>query len=269
MNPGKDYIRQNREGWNNKVDVHLQSDFYDVSGFLQGKTSLKEIELGLLGDLRGKKILHLQCHFGLDSLSLARMGASVTGVDLSDKAIAKARELAGETALDARFICCNLYDLAGHLNEKFDMIYTTYGTIGWLPDLDKWASLISLFLRPGGELLFVEFHPVVWMFDDEFEKLGYDYFNTRPIVETESGTYADRKASLKQEFVSWNHSLGEVLGALLGAGLEITYFEEYDHSPYNCFRNTHEEEPGRFRIKHLNHRIPMVYALKARNGKTQ
>ena len=264
MNPEKDYIKQNREGWNKKLDFHLQSEFYDLSGFLQGKSSLQEIELGLLGDIAGMKILHLQCHFGLDTLSLARLGAEVTGVDLSDKAIAKAEEIAEKTGLDANFICCDLYELPHHLHGKFDMVYTTYGTIGWLPDLDKWASLISGFLRPGGELLFIEFHPVVWMFDDNFEKVGYDYFNTGPIVETETGTYADPNASLEQELVSWNHSLDEVFQNLLKAGLEITLFEEYNYSPYDCFKNTQEEELGRFRIKHLKHKIPMVYALKAK-----
>nr|WP_304608109.1 class I SAM-dependent methyltransferase [Lentiprolixibacter aurantiacus] len=242
----------------------MQSEFYDVKGFLSGNSSLQEIEIGLLGDLKGKKILHLQCHFGLDTLSLARLGADVTGVDLSDKAIGKARDLAEESGLEARFICCDLYELVTHLDEQFDLVYTTYGTIGWLPDLNKWASLISHFLKPGGELLFIEFHPVIWMFDDDFKEVGYDYFNTRPIIETESGTYADRDASLEQELVSWNHGLGEVFSSLLNARLEIVLFEEYDYSPYDCFKNTREEEPGRYRIKHLSHKIPMVYALKAR-----
>ncbi|MBT8320614.1 MAG: class I SAM-dependent methyltransferase [Eudoraea sp.] len=263
MNPEKDYIEQNRKAWNNKVATHLRSDFYDVTGFLKGNSSLQEIELGLLGDLKGKSVLHLQCHFGLDTLSLARLGAKATGVDLSDKAIEQALELAKETNLPGSFVCCDLYDLPNHLNEKFDMVFTTYGTIGWLPDLNKWASLISRYLKPGGELLFVEFHPVVWMFDEDFERIAFDYFNTEPIIETETGTYADPDAPLKQELISWNHSLGEVIRSLLDGGLEITFFEEYDYSPYNCFKNTHEEEPGRFRIKQLAHKVPMVYALKA------
>jgi SAM-dependent methyltransferase len=263
MNPEEDYIRQNREGWNNKVSVHLESDFYNVAGFLEGKSSLQQIELSLLGDLKGKSILHLQCHFGLDSLSLARMGANVTGVDLSDKAIEKARELAEETDLPARFICCDLYDLPNHLSDTFDMVFTTYGTIGWLPDLSKWASLISHYLKPGGELFFVEFHPVVWMFDDEFDRVAYDYFNSEPIIETETGTYADPGAPLKQELVSWNHGLGEVLSSLMEVGLEITFFKEYDYSPYNCFKGTTEVAPRQYRIASLRHKIPMVYALRA------
>lgn len=266
MNPEDHYIHKNRAGWNNKVATHLQSDFYDVPGFLQGKSSLQEIERRLLGDIKGKSVLHLQCHFGLDTLSLGRMGAEVTGVDLSDQAIKEARQLAEQSGITARFVCCDIYELPKHLEGEFDMVYTTYGTIGWLPDLNKWASLISRYLKPGGELLFVEFHPVVWMFDEDFSKVGYDYFNTQPIVETETGTYADPNAPLEQEFVSWNHSLGEVLGSLLKAGLEITFFEEYDYSPYNCFKNLKEEEAGRYRLAQLDHKIPMVYALKARKN---
>ena len=263
VNSEKDYIKKNRKAWNNKVATHLQSDFYDVPGFLEGKSSLQEIELALLGDLEGKSILHLQCHFGLDTLSLARKGAEVTGVDLSDEAIKTAGELTEKAGLNARFICCDLYDLPEHLDEKFDMVFTTYGTIGWLPDLDQWASLINRFLKPGGELLFVEFHPVVWMFDDDFTKIGYDYFNTQPIVETETGTYTDPNAPLQQEFVAWNHSLGEVFGSLLNVGLTISFFEEYDYSPYACFKGTVEVARGRHRIGKLEHKIPMVYALKA------
>ncbi|MBT8222672.1 MAG: class I SAM-dependent methyltransferase [Eudoraea sp.] len=264
MDPEKDYIAKNRKAWNNKVATHLQSDFYDVPGFLKGNSSLQEIELGLLEDIAGKSVLHLQCHFGLDTLSLARLGADVTGVDLSDQAIQEARALAEKTGIPTRFVCCDLYDLPNHLDEQFDLVFTTYGTIGWLPDLNKWASLISRFLKPGGELLFVEFHPVVWMFNEDFTEVGYDYFNTQPIVETETGTYADPDSGLEQEFVAWNHSLGEVLGSLLSAGLEISFFQEYDYSPYNCFKGTVEVAPGRYRIGSLQHKIPMVYALKAK-----
>ncbi len=143
------------------------------------------------------------------------MGAEVTGVDLSDQAIQRARELAQKTNLDAKFINCDLYDLPNHLNDEFDIVYTTYGTIGWLPDLNKWGQIVSRFLKPGGRLIFVEFHPVVWMFDNEFSKVDYNYFNSGPIVETETGTYANRDADLTLEYVMWNHGLGEVITSLL------------------------------------------------------
>lgn len=259
-----DYIKINRASWNRKTDTHMESDFYDMKGFLEGKTSLKSIELKLLGDIEGQNILHLQCHFGQDTLSLGRLGAKVTGVDLSDKAIERARELASKTKLDAKFICCDLFDLPNHLNGEFDIIYTSYGTIGWLPDIDKWGQIISHFLKPGGKLIFVEFHPVVWMFDDDFNKVTYNYFNSEPIIETETGTYANRDADLKLEYVTWNHGLSEVMTSLLTNGLEIISFQEYDYSPYNCFNLMVEPEPGKYRIKHLGNKIPMVYSIEAR-----
>jgi SAM-dependent methyltransferase len=174
------YIEINRRSWNNRTDTHLASAFYDVPGFLKGNSSLKDIELHLLGDVTGKSILHLQCHFGQDTLSLSRLGATVTGVDLSDKAIENAERLAKETGLPADFICCDIYDLPNYLDTTFDIVFTSYGTIGWLPDLDKWANIIARYLKPDGRFIFVEFHPVVWMFDNDFEKVAYNYFNDAP-----------------------------------------------------------------------------------------
>lgn len=166
MTANTNYIEKNRQSWNQRTELHVTSAFYDVPGFINGASSLKDIELQLLGDVTGKTILHLQCHFGQDTLSLARLGATVTGIDLSDKAIEAARELAQKVQQDATFICCDLYDLPNYLDEQFDIVFTTYGTIGWLPDLDKWAKIVSRYLKPGGQFVFVEFHPVAWMFDD-------------------------------------------------------------------------------------------------------
>lgn len=257
------YLAINRESWNNKTDAHLKSEFYDLDGFLKGKTSLNSIELELLGNIKGKSILHLQCHFGQDTISLSRLGAEVTGVDLSDKAIESAKWIAKETQSNAKFICCDIYDLPNHLDEKFDIVFTSYGTIGWLPDLDKWAQIIAKYLQPNGQLVFVEFHPVVWMFDDNFEKIGYRYFNSGAIIETESGTYADKDAAITQDYVMWNHGLGEVINSLINHGIVITSLNEFDYSPYNCFNKTVEYEPNKYRIAHLENKIPMVYAITA------
>lgn len=261
---GKDYLEKNRESWNKRTTVHIDSDFYDNDSFIDGRSSLNSIELDLFGDVTGKKILHLQCHFGQDSISLSRMGADVTGMDLSDHAIETAKGLASKTGQSTKFVCCDVYDLPNHLNEKFDIVFTSYGTIGWLPDLDKWANVVQQFLKPGGEFIFAEFHPVVWMFDDDFTKVGYNYFNVEPIQETESGTYTDRNADIESEFITWNHPMGEVFMSLIGAGLEIKELHEFDYSPYDCFQHTIEFEPGKFRIKHLENKIPMVFSLKAR-----
>lgn len=263
MKKESNYLEINRNSWNNKTQTHLDSDFYDLAGFMNGNSSLNAIELALLGDVNGKSILHLQCHFGQDTISLERLGAKVIGVDLSDKAIESARKIAQETHSKAQFICCDIYDLPNHLDEKFDLVFTSYGTIGWLPDLEKWAKIVSSFLKPKGQFVFVEFHPVVWMFDDCFERIAYRYFNSGAIIETENGTYADKSAEITQEFVMWNHSLSEVINSLIQNGLELNLLDEYDYSPYNCFQKTIEIEPKKFRIETLEDKIPMVYAIVA------
>ncbi|TNE55657.1 MAG: class I SAM-dependent methyltransferase [Bacteroidetes bacterium] len=257
------YQQINRESWNQRTKYHLDSEFYQMPAFLEGKTSLNEIELGLLGDIKGLKILHLQCHFGQDSVSLARMGAQVTGVDLSDASISQARELAQKCGQEVSFICCDLYDLPEHLDEQFDLVFTSYGTIGWLPDLRPWAQIVSRYLKPAGRFVFVEFHPVVWMFDNELKEISFDYFNTGPIVEEESGTYAEKEAPITLKTVTWNHELSDVVNKLIREGLEIRSLDEFDYSPYNCFNSMTEEEHGKFRISHLKHKIPMVYSLEA------
>lgn len=264
MHTTDDHIGTNRESWNKRVETHLTSEFYDLPGFLAGKTSLNQIELNLLGDVKDQRVLHLQCHFGQDSISLSRLGARVIGVDFSEKAISAAIRLAAETKSSAKFICCNLYDLANYLDEQFDIVFTSYGVIGWLPDLDKWAKIVSKFLKPNGRFVFVEFHPVVWIFDDNFENIRYRYFNSGAIIETQSGTYADRTAKISNKSATWNHSLSEVINSLIQNGLSIDSLVEYDYSPYNCFNKTVEFSPKKFRIAHLDNKIPMVYSIEAR-----
>ncbi len=261
-----DYIAINKQSWNNRTDVHVKSDFYDVEGFLKGKSSLNDIELNLLGDVKGKSILHLQCHFGQDSISLSRLGAHVTGIDLSDKAIERARVLAADAGTVTEFICSDVYDLPNHLDKQYDIVFTSYGVVGWLPDMDKWAKVIAHFLKPEGRFVMAEFHPVLWMFDDEFEKVGYSYFNSGAIVETESGTYADRDADLKEEYIMWNHGFAEVFTSLLQNGLQIEALQEFDYSPYNVFKHTVEIAPNKYRIAHLENKLPMVYAIAAKKN---
>jgi SAM-dependent methyltransferase len=257
------YLDKNRSAWNQKTSQHIHSEFYELNAFLAGKNVLREVELNLLGDIRNKKILHMQCHFGMDSLCLSRMGAKVTGVDLSDEAIKQARQLNDDLNLDAQFNCCDLYSLPEHLDEEFDIVFTSYGTIGWLPDLEKWAKIIDRYLKPGGKFIMVDFHPFVWTFDDDMQKISYDYFKTDEIIEITEGTYADRNAPIKTETVSWNHSLDEILGSLLEQKLNLLHFGEYDYSPYTCFSNLMEREPGKFVFKHIPYRIPMMYSIVA------
>ena len=257
------YLELNKAAWNDKTAIHLQSDFYDLEGFKAGRNSLNPIELALLGDVRNKKILHLQCHFGQDSLSLARMGAKVTGVDLSDASVDAAKALNAELGLDATFLCCDVYSLKEQLDEQFDIVFTSYGTIGWLPDLERWADVIQHFLKPGGQLVFAEFHPVVWMMDDEFEAVAYSYFQEDAIIEDDEGTYTDRSAEITNRTVSWNHGLAEVYQALKSAGLTISDLKEYDYSPYPCFKGVVERTKGEWIIEKHQGRLPMVYSLLA------
>lgn len=263
MNDEQNYIEANRALWDAKTKHHFGSDFYRTDEFIKGKSTLNDIELSLLGDVSGKAILHLQCHFGQDTLSLARLGAKVTGVDFSGEAIKKARELNQQLGLDATFICTDIYNLPGKIDQQFDIVYSSYGVIGWLPDMQRWAGIVSQYLKPGGSFVFAEFHPVVWMFNNEFSGIQYSYFNKEAIVETTSGTYADRQADINMTEIGWNHDLSEVLQNLIDAGLNIVSFYEFDFSPYNCFRNAIELSPGKFQIAGLEGKIPMVYSLKA------
>ncbi|MFP5438054.1 MAG: class I SAM-dependent methyltransferase [Bacteroidia bacterium] len=263
MKKEDNYLAINKKAWDAKTAHHVASEFYDMESFVSGRNTLNEIELALLGDVTGKTILHLQCHFGQDTLSLSRLGAKATGVDFSEASIEKATELAANLSLNTQFICCDVYSLPDVLNEQFDIVFTSYGTIGWLPDLNKWAGIISHFLKPGGKFVFAEFHPVVWMFDNDFSKVAYNYFKDEAIIEEETGTYAEKGADIRNETISWNHSISEVLGAILDNGLSLKKFNEYDYSPYNCFSGLEEFLPGKFRVKHLTNNIPMVYSLVA------
>ena len=257
------FIEANRHAWDIRLEAHKNSDFYDVEGWKQGKSSLTDIELRELGDVSGKKLLHLQCHFGQDTLSWARLGAKVTGCDFSTESIAYARQLAHEAGLKARFVCCNVYDLPQHLKGKYDIVFTSFGVIGWLPDLEPWAAVIAHFLKKGGVFYLAEFHPVVWMLDDKMEFIKYAYHNDGVIESEMTGTYADRYADLKYKEYGWNHSLGEVLNALLRHGLQLEFFNEYPYSPFDCFDKTVRGADGNYRIQGLEGKIPMVYSLRA------
>lgn len=265
--PATEFVVINKRLWNAKVDYHVASAMYDVAGFLRGHDSLNAIELDLLGDVRGKRIIHLQCHFGLDTLSLARRGAQqVVGVDFSDSAVGKAQELAHTAGLGdvARFICTDIYDLPRHLaGELFDVVFASYGTINWLPDIRRWAEIVSSCLKPGGRLVMVEFHPILDMFDSAYTRVENSYFNQGPIVNDCQGTYADRSAPLRNQSVEWCHPLSDVIQALIDHGLRMEAVKEFDSSPYDSLVNSVKIADKRYQIKGLEGKIPIVYALKA------
>lgn len=255
------YLKINREAWNDKTNVHLESDFYNQKSFMEGKNTLKEPELEVLGDVSGKRILHLQCHFGQDTLSLARMGANATGLDFSNVAIEHAIEINKQLSLDASFVCTDVYSLPDELIDQFDIVFTSYGTIGWLPELESWAQTIKKALIPGGKFIMVDFHPFIWTFDNEMQKIEYDYFNSAPIIEEIEGTYADRNAPIKTQTVSWNHGVGEILNTLIKTDIAIQEFSELDYSPFNCFTDMKQLDKDKFVFNHINHAIPMIYRI--------
>ncbi|MCH4296015.1 class I SAM-dependent methyltransferase [Shewanella sp. 3B26] len=254
-----DFLTVNQNAWDNRTELHLESDFYDLPGFLAGNTSLREIELAEL-DVRGKSLLHLQCHFGQDTLSWAREGAaSVTGLDLSPKAIAAATSIASELKLDdrANFVCGNVLDARALVQGEFELVYSSYGVLCWLPDLTAWANTIASCLQPGGLFFLAEFHPIKALMD------GYDYFHTGQADVEQEGSYTENSREAENTMVSWSHDLGEVVSALINAGLVIESLREYDFSPYDCFDNLVEEEPGRFRQRLEGKPLPLVFSIKA------
>jgi len=257
------YFETNRETWNKKVDIHAKSDFYDLENFKKGASSLKPYELNALGDVKGKSLLHLQCHFGQDTLSWSRLGAKCTGVDLSEKGIALAKQLNTELQLDAEFICCNVLETSEHITEKFDLIFTSYGVIGWLPDLQPWANMIAERLEKGGSFYMVEFHPIVWMFDylQQPAPLRYAYHQKEVIYEEYQGTYADMNANIVSKEFAWNHGLGQIISSLATAGLTIEYLNEYDESPYEIFPNLIKTPKEMFVTK--DRLYPLVFEIKA------
>jgi SAM-dependent methyltransferase len=233
--------------WNRWTRIHEQSAFYDVEGFKAGATSLWPVERDELGPFvhEGTTLLHLQCHFGLDTLSWARLGAEVVGLDLSDEAIALARRLAEEVGLSSRaeFVCSDLYDADAHLGDRrFDVVFVSWGAINWLPDLDRWAAIIARHLRPGGTLYVAEMHPFAETIDDEAPKgvirVRYPYFRdpARPAVDAVHGSYAAPDADTTGLFAYyWQHDFAEILGALTGAGLRIEHLHEFPFSPAPFF----------------------------------
>ena len=257
-------LRDNRQNWNERTPVHASSSFYDVEGFKAGRITLTDVERSEVGDVAGKTLLHLQCHFGLDTMSWARLGAKATGVDFSDAAIDLARSLSDELELHTRFICSDVYDLPDVLDEEFDVVFTSYGVLVWLPDLDRWASVIHRMLKPGGTFHIVEFHP----FLDAFEvsesgdlKAAYGYFHGEVSTPGNQPSYAGREL-ISSPHHEWQHPLGDVVTALIDAGLTIEFLHEFPFcsQPY---AGTKQCEDGRWRFPHHGESFPHMYSIRA------
>ncbi|NDJ53924.1 MAG: class I SAM-dependent methyltransferase [Chloroflexi bacterium] len=264
-----EFLEANRKLWDAWAEQHAPSDFYDVQSFRAGRNTLKPIELDALGDVQGQSLLHLQCHFGLDTLSWARLGAEVTGVDFSARAIELAKALAGDLDIAAEFVCSDVYNTPQQLNRQFDIVFTSYGVLTWLPDLRRWASVVAQMLKPGGTFLIVEFHPLSTIFDDESDvqayQVRYPYFNgQQPIEFTNSGeSYAARHDSFKGlKQYEWQHSLSDIIGALLGQGMQINAFDEYPYTFYQHFPFLVEKSSGQWHQPEMPY-VPLMFSLKA------
>ncbi len=264
------HTQANRSHWNERVAIHARSKFYDVDGFKAGSSSLLSIETEELGgDVEGSSLLHLMCHFGLDTLSFARLGAQVTGIDFSEEAVTLARQIAKDTNLDATFVQSNLYDLRDNLDGQFDIIYTSYGVLIWLNDLKAWGEIIHHFLKPGGAFYIVEFHPFARVFNDEIDKpefrIHYPYFhNPEPLEFKSEFTYTDGEATLLNDVqYEWSHSISDILNALTIQGLLIEYLHEFDYAAYQMFPFL--EQRGKFfHIPDDMPKLPLMFSLKAR-----
>lgn len=243
--------------------IHSRSKLYNLPAFKKGKSSLESTEVHELGDVRGKSLLHLMCHFGMDTLSWAREGAEVTGVDFSDEAITLAKQLSREVRVPATFICSDIYQLHTVLDRRFDIIFTSYGVLCWLPDIRKWAQLINRFLKGGGVFYIIELHPFTNILSYDF-KLFYKYFNKGPYLDDSSGTYTDWNADVKGYTYEWSHTIGNVITGLIDEGLRIAFVHEFPYTMYEQFPGfMTKNEKGQYILKNKKIQIPLLFSLKA------
>jgi SAM-dependent methyltransferase len=266
-----DATRSNLELWEEWTDLHVASEFYDVDSFIRGTRPIRisPRELEAIGEVRGKDLLHLQCHFGMDTLSFARLGARVTGADFSPKAIAAARKLASDCGLEANFVCSDLYALPDQLQGDFDIVYTSRGVIWWLRDIQGWGRVVAHFLRPGGVFYITEMHPFLLVFDDDDGvtdlRVRYPYStHGRPLSFPTSGSYADRSAKLKTQVeYGWSHGLGEIVTSLADAGLRIERLSEEHSIPWPRPYLVQVAERDYRLPGDLEGTVPLMFSLRA------
>lgn len=257
--------------WDERVPLHVASDFYDLDAFRRGKDSLSDFHIAEVGDVTGKSVLHLQCHLGLDALSFARRGASqVVGLDFSEPAVDAARDLAAELGFGpdrASFVTADVYDAVEAVPDaSYDIVYTGIGALCWLPDIVLWAETAASLVAPGGFLYLCEFHPLTDALDDESAThIAYDYFNREPWIDETPGTYADFSApTINNRRVEWQHPLGSVITALAATGLRIEFLHEHDMTYFQRFGSLERQEGNPYyRFPPDRPRIPLMYSLRA------
>ncbi len=269
----EDHFAQNKLNWNDRAAIHFKDEAggYRVQAFLDGADNLHDIEHEELGDVRGLRIAHLQCHFGIDTLCLARRGASCVGLDFSAVAIAAARELQARTGVDARFVEGNVYDARALIQEDFDLVFVTWGAINWLPDIRRWAKVVASMLKTGGRLYLLEGHPSLMLADEKSPDLrpGYDWRTPaeKPLTTSEETTYTGDTAKIANALThEWLHPLSDVVNALIGAGLRIEQLNEHEKLAWQ-FAPIMVPVEGRRRMWVLPEgfpRLPLAYSIWAR-----
>ena len=269
-----EWIDANRANWDERVPVHLAAKSYDLTALRAGQGRLHTIEEEELGNIAGLRVLHLQCHFGRDSLTLAQRGAEVVGLDFSAPAIDAARGLARELCLSqrARFVLANVYDARDALPEAaaFDLVYVTWGAIYWLPDIRRWAQIVAHYLRPGGTLYLAEGHPSALVFDDlaraaDAKMPGWfaPYFQSEPMVIDDARDYANADVVLThRRQYSWMHPLGSIISALRDAGLSLAWLHEHAAVPWPMFDCLVAGDDGMYRWP-AQQWLPLAFSLQA------
>ena len=261
-----DWRALNRANWDDRVPVHLASSFYDLAGFRAGASSLRPFEVSEVGDVAGCRLVHLQCHIGLDTLSWARRGALVSGLDFSAPAIDAASSLAASLGLEATFVVSDVYDAVAALGgQRFDIVYTGIGALVWLPDIPRWARVVAGLLAPGGFVYLVEGHPFAQILDSGPAGLvvARDYFDAAPQVDDYPYTYTDGPALSHSRQVEFQHGLGEIVTSLAEAGLRIEFVHEHDFELFARFDSLQRQEDGTYRLPAGQPRVPMMYSLRA------
>jgi SAM-dependent methyltransferase len=239
---------------------------YDLAGFKAGGNALHALEIEELGSVQGKSLLHLQCHFGMDTLTWARLGARVTGIDFSSEAIRLARSLSAELNLPAHFIQSDLYDLPNQLQETYDIVFTSYGALTWLSDIPRWAQIAAGYVKPGGTFYIAEFHPAAYIFSDNADRWvpEYDYFNTNVQAFPVEGSYADRTAVTQARIsYEWNYPLGIVVTSLIQAGLHLEFLHEFPYSVYQAYPFLEQSSDGFYRAPAGMPQVPLMFSIKA------
>jgi len=270
----EDYAEINRANWDERAPAHAASPDYAVDRFASDPAHLSEVvrfDLPLLGDVGGLRGVHLQCHIGTDTISLARLGASMTGLDFSNASLTQARRIAGLAGADVRFVQAEVYDALTVLEPaSFDLVYTGIGALGWLPDIARWAAVVAGLLRPGGRLFIREGHPMLWALEDSRPDgllvVEYPYFEREePMVFDEGGTYVETDAVFTHNRThEWNHGLGEIMTALMTAGVDLTGFAEHDSVPWEALPGQMERiGGGEWRLADRPWRLPHTYTLQA------